>query len=86
MNPGKIEEIQRRKETREIEKRNLLLNEERFEDKERKMYDDGERTIHRDIPPAKDRITDYKRKSFGKLFSDKALVGAERPLSGVTSS
>jgi hypothetical protein len=32
------------------------------------MYDEGERSVHTDIPPARDRITDYKRKSFGKLF------------------
>ena len=34
------------------------------------MYDQGERTIHTEIPPAKDRIVDYKRKSFGKLFQN----------------
>jgi len=40
------------------------------EAKERKMYDEGERSIHNQIPPAKNRITDYKRKSFGKLFQN----------------
>jgi len=30
------------------------------------MFECGERSIHKDIPPAKARITDYKRK--GKLF------------------
>jgi len=34
--------------------------------KEKKMYDDGERSIHTEIPPAKDRISEYRRKSFGK--------------------
>jgi len=32
------------------------------------MFDEGERTVHKEIPPSKDRIADYKRKSFGKLF------------------
>ena len=32
------------------------------------MYDDGERSIHKEIPPARERIGEFKRKSFGKLF------------------
>ena len=47
------------------------------------MYDEGERSILKDIPPAKDRIADYKRKSFGKLFTNKQ---DERPISGIASS
>ena len=54
--------------------------------KEKKMYDDGERSIHTEIPPAKDRISEYKRKSFGKLFSGRLDDHKERPMSGVTSS
>ncbi len=36
--------------------------------KDKKMFDEGQRSMHRDIPPSKDRIEEYKRKSFGKLF------------------
>jgi len=71
LNPSKIEDIQRIKEEKEIKKRNQLLDDDRFEQKDRKMYEIGERTIHGDIPPAKDRIIDYKRKNFGKLYTDR---------------
>lgn len=47
------------------------------------MFEDKERTIHKDIIPAKDRIVEYKRKSFGKLFQNKL---DERPMSAVASS
>jgi hypothetical protein len=47
------------------------------------MFDIGERSVHKEIPPAKDRIEDYKRKSFGKLFQK---FEEHRPLSGVASS
>ena len=50
--------------------------------KDKKMFGDGQRSVHQDIIPAKDRITDYKRKSFGRLFSSKL---DHRPLSGMTS-
>ena len=50
--------------------------------KEKKLFDDGQRTVHPDIIPAKDRIVEYKRKGFGRLFSSKL---ENRPLSGVTS-
>lgn len=46
------------------------------------MYEDGERSIHKEIPPAKDRIGEFKRKSFGKLFNPQP---ADRPTSGITS-
>lgn len=68
LNPGKIEEIQKRKNEQQEDKRARLLNENVTMMKDRKMYEEGERSIHKDILPAKDRICDYKRKSFGKLF------------------
>jgi len=83
MNPGKIEEIQQRKEDNNKRMRDKLLNEQLQLSKEKKMFDEGQRTIHKDIPPSKDRIEEYKKKSFGKLFQQYE----ERPLSsGVTSS
>lgn len=36
--------------------------------KHKKLFDEEERTVHKDLIPAKDRIEVYKRKSFGKLF------------------
>ena len=68
LNPGKIEELQRKKEAAQEEKKQWLLNEKNIMMKEKKMYDEGERRLHKDILPAKDRIGEYKRKSFGKLF------------------
>ena len=46
------------------------------------MFESGQRSVHQEIIPAKDRVAEYKRKSFGRLFSSKA---EHRPLSGFTS-
>jgi hypothetical protein len=45
------------------------------------MFDENERTVHKDIIPARDRVEVYKRKSFGKLFQNKL---DERPVSAFT--
>lgn len=34
--------------------------------KEKKWYDNEERSIHCDIPPAKTRIENYRKKSLGR--------------------
>ena len=83
MNPGKIEEMERRKEEKKEMHRQRLLNEEIQLEKEKEMFDEGQRSIHREIPPAKDRINEYKRKSFGKLFHPQTIEN--RPTSGITS-
>lgn len=44
------------------------MNESLVVMKGKKMFDDGERTVHKDIAPAKSRIFNYQKKSFGKLF------------------
>ena len=82
MNPGKIEEMQKKKEEEKEARRTRLLDETLKLQKERRMYEEGERSIHQEIPPAKDRITEFKRKSFGKFFPAKL---DERPTSGITS-
>lgn len=47
------------------------------------MFDEGERTNHKDIELARYRLTDYKRKSIStKMFIDHAR---DRPTTGVTS-
>lgn len=47
------------------------------------MFDEGERTNHKDIELARYRLTDYKRKSIStKMFIDHAK---DRPTTGVTS-
>ena len=51
-------------------------------------FEKGMRSIHYDIPPAKDRVTDYKRKCFGRLFTGLAAgrdKTEERPASSATS-
>ena len=35
------------------------MNDELAIEKEKKMYEVGERSMHREIPPAKDRIATY---------------------------
>ena len=46
------------------------------------MFENGERSIHKDLIPTKDRIGYYKKKSFGSLYQKYE----ERPVSGVASS
>ena len=60
-----------------------MLDPDLVEKKEMAFFEKQERTIHKDIVPAKDRIGEYKRKSFGKLFQAKV---DERPMSAVASS
>ena len=83
MNPGLIEQIQKAKEDKAEAKRSKLLDENFVLQKERKFFENQERTIHKDLIPAKDRIGDYKRKSFGKLFQSKV---DDRPMSAMQSS
>lgn len=66
-----------------------MLNEENEIAKARKRFDVNERTVHKDIAPAKDRVTEYKRKCFGRLFTGLA-AGREKsedrpPTSSATS-
>ena len=68
MNPGKIEENMRRKEEVKEARKQRLLDEELKQQKDKQLFEDGDRSIHKEIPPAKDRIGEFKRKSFGKLF------------------
>lgn len=68
MNPHKIEEAMKRQEQQKQQKRLNLMNESFIEQKEKKIFDNEERTIHKDIPPAKDRIMSYKKKSLGRLL------------------
>lgn len=82
-NPALIEEIQKRKAEKQQEKRQRLLDPDLVQQKEKRMFDDQERTVHKDIVPAKDRVQTYQRKSFGKLFQNHL---ENRPLSAVTSS
>ena len=44
------------------EKRQLILNEERNEENDKKRFTRQERSIHTDIEPAALRIDDFKRK------------------------
>ena len=55
-----------------MEKRIQLLNEEANEDKEKKRFEYRQRSIHTEIPPAKLRLEDYKRKDLSEKFNDKA--------------
>ena len=59
MSPHKIEEAFKRKEQQNQQRRLNLLNESLVVIKEKKMFDKEERTMHKDIPPAKTRIQSY---------------------------
>mmetsp|Transcript_39623 Transcript_39623/g.29264 ORF Transcript_39623/g.29264 Transcript_39623/m.29264 type:complete len:82 (-) Transcript_39623:216-461(-) len=45
-----------------------LLDEDLQKKKAMKRFEEGERTLIRDIPPACDRISAYARKGFGKKY------------------
>lgn len=77
LNPSKIAEIEQRKREQQQVKREELLNEDNEIAKARKRFDVRERTVHKDIAPAKYRVTEYKRKCFGRLFTGIA-VGREK--------
>jgi hypothetical protein len=74
LNPSKIEEISKRIQEKHDAKRLKLLDEHNVEAKERQRFDLNKRSVHRDIPPAKDRIDEYKRKCFGRLFTGLAAA------------
>ncbi len=69
LNPGKIEQIELAKRAKKEVARQELLKEENVLEAEKMRFDRKQRTVHKDIAPAKDRVTDYKRKCFGRLFS-----------------
>ena len=69
-------------------KRSVLLDEANLVARNRSRFDHGQRTVHKDIIPAKDRVIDYKRKCFGRLFTGIAAgrdKTEERPVSSTTS-
>ncbi len=81
LNPNKIEEIQRRQEEKRLKDRVELLNEDKIKNEERKRFEEvvysvGESTVvvkpvrktHPEIPPAKARIQDFKRKDLTDLY------------------
>ncbi len=47
------------------------------------MFENEERSNLKDVPPAKHRIKEYKRKTFGKIMTQR--YDNDRPQSGVTS-
>lgn len=69
LNPAKIEEIEQRKREKKEVARLELMDEANIEASERGKFEKRERTVHKEIPPAKDRVNDYKRKCFGRLFN-----------------
>ena len=91
LNPAKIEEIEQRKREKQDAKRAELENEDNIINKARERFDKKERSIHRDIPPAKDRVDEYKRKKcFGRLYNGLAAArlskAEERPESTTLSA
>lgn len=69
LNPGKIELIEQKKREKKEVARQELLKEENVLESEKRRFDKRERTVHKDLAPAKDRVSDYKRKCFGRLFT-----------------
>ncbi|TNV83407.1 hypothetical protein FGO68_gene17165 [Halteria grandinella] len=89
LNPAKIEQIEQMKREKQELVRQELLDEEKNMEIEKTRFDRGQRSVHRDIAPAKDRVQDYKRKCFGRLFNGLQQARGdkteERPASSATS-
>lgn len=68
LNPAKIEEIQRMKIERKEEKRSEFLDDIKNIDIEKKRFTYKERTVHTDIPPAKLRIGQFKRRDLSAKY------------------
>lgn len=62
MNPEKYEEKEKLRQEEMKRKKSLLRDEEYNEMIQRGWFESGERTIHKDIIPAKERIEFYRRK------------------------
>ena len=69
LNPSRLEDIQREKLEKDAEKRRRLLDEQVVVQKTQRMFENEERSNLKDVPPAKYRIKDYKRKTFGKMLT-----------------
>lgn len=100
LNPNKIEEIQQKRAERKEQQRIELLDEEKITEVEKKRFDqrvyrmsdnkviiDVERSMHPEIPPAKLRIQEFKRKDLNDKYqktSSELRSGANsrRPMTG----
>ena len=85
LNPHKIEEIQQKRAERQEKGRIELLDEEKIAEIEKKRFEqriyelsdnkfitDQERSMHPEIPPAKLRIQDFKRKDLNEKYQKTA--------------
>lgn len=71
LNPGKIEEMRLEKIRKEEEKRLEIIDQDNIEAKDKKRFDWRERTILTDIPPAKIRIEEKKRRDLSAKYEQK---------------
>lgn len=56
LNPSKIEQIEQRRREKQEVLRQDILDEDRNMEIEKQRFDRGQRSVHRDIGPAKDRV------------------------------
>eukprot|EP00347_Sterkiella_histriomuscorum_P017546 403348926 len=70
--PARVQELTQLKEAKCNAKKQQLMNESLNIVKLKKMFDNEERTDHKDILPAKYRLTEYKRKNFNQIFNQKS--------------
>ena len=66
--PEKVEAIKAEKEKFAEHVRKLYADPVYANEQDMKYFEKEERTIHNEIPPAKDRLMSYKRKGFDKRF------------------
>ena len=67
-NPDKVEAKKAEKEKYAEHVRKLYADPVYAQEQDMKYFEKEERTIHNEIPPAKDRLMSYKRKGFDKRF------------------
>jgi hypothetical protein len=87
LNPAKVKEMEELKAI-EVEKRRLEIMDDEIHDRYiREMFEEGERTEHKGILPARDRIKQYKTKNIrrnittafptSKSLNNKKNIGAQ---------
>lgn len=82
LHPGKIEDMRLEKIRKEEEKRLEIIDQDNIEAKDKKRFDWRERTILTDIPPAKIRIEEKKRRDLSAKYEQKveeAVAKKQRP-------
>lgn len=79
MNPSKYAELEKQKEEEIRRKKARLMDDGYNNELQKGWFEHGERTIHKDIPPARERIEFYRRKLPKEPSSSQIDTASTRP-------